>query len=57
MTIIFALVAIVWWIAIWGLFDLITKDYTDNEKTKIYLIMIGLVIIIVCFFPHVLSHL
>ena len=34
MSIVFALVATMWWIAIWGLFELATKNYTDEELSK-----------------------
>lgn len=57
MTIIFATLAILWWIAIWGIFEIITQDYTDNEKLKLYFIMLGFVIIIFCFFPKFIDHL
>lgn len=56
MSIIFALVATMWWIAIWGLFELATKNYTDEEKARTYFVVIALVIVIVCFFPRVLNH-
>jgi hypothetical protein len=56
MTIVFALVATMWWIAIWGLFELATKNYTDEEKAKVYIVVIGLVMVTVCFFPRVLNH-
>jgi hypothetical protein len=56
MTLIFALIVTMWWIAIWGLFELATKDYTDNEKAKIYFVIIALVIVTICFFPRVLNH-
>lgn len=56
MTIIFATLAILWWIAIWGLFDIMTQHYTDDEKVKLYLIMLGFVVIIVCFFPKFIDH-
>jgi hypothetical protein len=56
MTLLFALIATLWWIAIWGLFELATKNYTDEEKAKVYFLIIALVIITVCFVPRVLNH-
>lgn len=57
MILMFALIVIFWWIAIWGLFELTIKDYTDNDKAKVYLFIIAIIIIIVCFFPRILYHL
>jgi hypothetical protein len=56
MTLVFAFFAILWWIAIWGLFDIATKDYTDEQRAKIYFLIIGITVIIVCFFPDFLNH-
>jgi hypothetical protein len=56
MSIVFALVATMWWIAIWGLFELATKNYTDEEKARTYFVVIALVIVVVCFFPRTLNH-
>jgi hypothetical protein len=42
------------WIAIWGLFDTYTEHLTKDEKTKLYLVILGIIIVIVCFFPKVL---
>ena len=56
MPIIPAILAIAWWIAIWGLFDIYTEDKTKDEKIKIYLVMLGVVFSIVLFFPHLLHR-
>jgi hypothetical protein len=55
MQLISALVVIFWWIAIWGLFDTYTENKSQEEKIQIYLIMLGLITVIICFFPHILK--
>jgi predicted membrane channel-forming protein YqfA (hemolysin III family) len=57
MLIVSAIVAIIWWIAIWGLFDIYTEDKPKDEKIKIYLVMLGLVLCIILFFPHLINRL
>jgi hypothetical protein len=57
MYIIPAILAVFWWIAIWGLFDIYTENKTKHEKIKLYLLMIGFIIIILCFFPKVINYL
>jgi hypothetical protein len=57
MTLIFAILATLWWISIWGLFEIITKEYSDEQKVKVYLIILGIVFVILCFFPKVINHL
>jgi hypothetical protein len=56
MPIIPALLAVFWWIAIWGLFDIYTEDKSKNQKIKIYLIMLGMLIAILCFFPNLINR-
>jgi predicted secreted protein len=56
MTLVFAFFAILWWIAIWGLFDIATKNYTDEQRVRLYFLMIGIIIVFVCFFPDFLYH-
>uniref|UniRef100_A0A6C0DTZ4 Uncharacterized protein n=1 Tax=viral metagenome TaxID=1070528 RepID=A0A6C0DTZ4_9ZZZZ len=57
MRIVSALLVITWWIAIWGLFDIYTEDKPKDEKIKIYLVMLGLVLCIILFFPHLINRL
>lgn len=47
MRIAFALVVVFWWIAIWGLVDLYTEDWSRTEKAQGY-IGILLVITLIC---------
>ena len=56
MTILFALLGVLWWISIWGIFEIATKRYTEEEKLKVYYLIICLCIVIVCFFPKILEH-
>lgn len=51
-----AIIVVLWWIAIWGLFDLYTENKTRDEKIKIYLILLGLITIIICFFPQLIRR-
>ena len=57
MTIIFAILATLWWLSIWGIFEILTDKYTNDEKMKLYLLMIGVIIVVICFFPKVINHL
>lgn len=53
MQIAFATVAIFWWIAIWGLSDVWTHDWTGEQKVKLYISMIIGVLIIIWMFPNI----
>lgn len=57
MLLISALVIIFWWIAIWGIFDIYTENKTKDEKIKIYMVIIGIIFIIICFFPKLIHNL
>lgn len=49
------LVVIFFWIAIWGLFDTYTENTSKEDKVRMYLVILGIIIVIVCFFPQVLN--
>jgi hypothetical protein len=49
-----AILAVFWWIALWGLFDAYTEHFTKEEKIKTYLLILGIIIVIVCFFPKLM---
>lgn len=49
------LVVIFFWIAIWGLFDTYTENTTREDKIRMYLVILGIIVVIVCFFPQVLN--
>ena len=57
MTIFFVILATLWWLAIWGIFEIITKNYTDTQKMCIYIVILGIVLITIAFFPQALNHL
>lgn len=57
MTIFFVILATLWWLAIWGLFEILTKHYTEEEKLRTYIIILGIVFITIAFFPQALNHL
>jgi hypothetical protein len=53
MQIAFATVAIFWWIAIWGLSDIFTEEWTRERKVQLYVSMIVGVLIIIWMFPNI----
>jgi len=53
MQIAFATVAIFWWIAIWGLSDIFTEEWTKERKVQLYVSMIVGVLIIIWMFPNI----
>jgi hypothetical protein len=53
MQIAFATVAIFWWIAIWGLSDIFTEEWTRERKVQLYVSMIVGVLIIIWMFPKI----
>jgi hypothetical protein len=53
MQIAFATVAIFWWIAIWGLSDIFTEEWTRERKVQLYVSMIIGVLIIIWMFPNI----
>jgi hypothetical protein len=57
MQILFALVAVLWWVALWGLIDIATEDWTRAEKVQLYVGILLAVMLIVIFFPRVLGRL
>lgn len=56
MQIAFALVAVFWWIAIWGLSDLLTEDWTRESKFKFYIAILLCIGVIIWFIPDVLKR-
>jgi hypothetical protein len=57
MRIAFALVAIFWWIAIWGLVDIATEEWTRTEKTQFYVTILLVITVLYLFFPSILQKL
>jgi hypothetical protein len=57
MQILFAVIAIFWWIAIWGLKDILVENWSKEQKIYLYISIIGLVGIIVLMFPDIVKRL
>ena len=55
MKLVYALIVIFWWIAIWGLTTELISDMTKEERIKIYLGIIAFIAAILYFFPHILD--
>lgn len=53
----FALLVVVWWIAIWGLFDIATEGWTREEKLRLYVAMLLFVVAMVTLFPKLTRRL
>ncbi len=53
----FALLVVVWWIAIWGLSDIATEGWTREEKLRLYVAMLLFVIAMVALFPKLIRRL
>jgi hypothetical protein len=51
-----AILVVFWWIAIWGLFEAYTENKSRDEKIKLYLIILGIIIVFVCFFPKLIHR-
>ena len=56
MRLLYALLVIFWWLSIWGLFDLYIENETRATKTKIYVGMIVIILIILYAKPHILDY-
>jgi len=57
MQIVFAIIAIFWWIAIWGLKDILVESWSKEQKFYLYISIIVLVAIIVLIFPDIIKRL
>jgi len=57
MQLIFAIIAIFWWIAIWGLKDILVESWSKEQKFYLYVSIIVLVEIIVLIFPDIIKRL
>lgn len=56
MKVISIIIVVFLWMAVWGIFDIFTEDKTNDEKIKIYIVILGIIICIICFFPDILYH-
>ena len=57
MQIVFAIIAIFWWIAIWGLHDILVEEWSKEQKFYLYVTILVLVSIIVLIFPNIIKRL
>jgi len=55
MRLIAVLLVLFGWIAVWGLFDIYTDKKTENEKIKIYISMISIIIISILICPKLID--
>jgi hypothetical protein len=56
MQILFAIVTIFWWVAIWGLKDILVQDWSREQKFYLYISILFLVAIIVTVFPDIIKR-
>ena len=57
MQIAFAIIAVFWWIAIWGLSDIATEDWNRTSKIYLYIGILILISIIVMIYPNIIKRL
>lgn len=53
----FAIIAVFWWIAIWGLSDLLTDGWERESLFKLYITILILIVCIVWTFPEIIHRL
>ena len=56
MQIAFATIAIFWWIAVWGLSDVLTQNWSDEEKITLYISIIAIISVIVFIKPSIIER-
>ena len=56
MQILFAIIAIFWWIAIWGLKDILVESWSREQKIYLYLSILGFVALFVYIFPDIIKR-
>lgn len=56
MEILFAIIAVFWWIAIWGLKDILVEDWSKEEKIYLYVSLLSFVTIFVVLFPGIIKR-
>ena len=57
MKLVAAAVIFMWWLALWGLSDIMTEGWTRAERTRFYIGMLFVVTLVVCFFPEIMDRL
>jgi hypothetical protein len=56
MQIAFAVIAVFWWIALWGLSDIATEDWTRESKIYLYVSTLCVISIIVAAYPDIVRR-
>jgi hypothetical protein len=56
MQILFAVIVIFWWIAIWGLKDILVEDWSREQQIYLYVSMMSFVAIFVFLFPDIIKR-
>ncbi len=56
MQILFAIIAVFWWIAVWGLTDIFIEDWTKEQKVYLYVSFLVLVAGFVYVFPKIVHR-
>ena len=56
MQIVFAVIAVFWWIAVWGLSDLMVEDWTREAKVHLYIATLIVIATIVWFYPNIVRR-
>ena len=56
MEILFAIITIFWWVAIWGLKDILVENWSREQKIYLYVSMISFVGIFVFLFPGIIRR-
>ena len=56
MQILFAIVTIFWWVAIWGLKDILVESWSREQKFYLYISILFVVAIIMIIFPDIVKR-
>ena len=56
MQIAFAVIAVFWWIALWGLSDIATEDWTRESKIYLYVSTLCVISVIVAAYPDIVRR-
>jgi hypothetical protein len=56
MQIAFAALAIFWWIAVWGLSDLLTENWSESARFWYYICLLALVAFVVVLKPDIVQR-
>jgi len=51
----FAIIALLWWVSMWGLIDLSIEDLTKRQKFIVFISLLGVVFILMQVFPGAMN--